>query len=299
MRIGVAVGELQPSLGSIADEARAAADGGLAGIWMAQRSGLDALTTAAVVGHRVPGIELGTAVVPTYPRHPLALAAQALTVQDATGGRLTLGLGVSHRQIVEGQFGLSFERPARHLREYLSALMPLLRGETVTIEGETLKAVGTVDIAGVAAPSVLVGALGPAMLKVAGELTDGTIAAWATASALSEYLVPTISRAAGTKTPRVVASTLVCVTSRPDDHKAAVAENFSVINQVPAYRAMLDRGAAAGPQDAVVFGDESSVERQLQRLLDAGATDFALMPFGDAEEQARTNALLAELSATD
>ncbi|GGP01855.1 LLM class F420-dependent oxidoreductase [Nonomuraea glycinis] len=284
-----------PSLEAVVDQFQGAAKAGFAGVWVGQRTGRDALTTLAVAGCRTPGVELGTAVVPTYPRHPLVLAAQALTVQEVVGGRLSLGLGVSHRHIIEEQYGYSFDRPARHLREYLSVLVPLLRGESVSYGSETLTAVGAVDVA-VAPPSVLVGALGPAMLRVAGELADGTVTTWATASALAEHVVPVITKAAGARTPRVVASTVVCVTSREDDHRAWVTENFAMVGQLPVYRAMLDRGHAAGPQDTVIIGDEAVVERQIRRLFDAGATELVAVLLGSEEEQARTTALLAALS---
>ncbi len=296
MRIGVFVDEMGPSLETVIDQSQAAAEAGFAGVWLGQRTGRDALTTLALAGRQTPGIELGTAVVPTYPRHPLALAAQALTVQEAVGGRLTLGLGVSHQYIIEGQYGYSFDRPARHLREYLSALVPLLRGESVTYQGETLKAVGAVDVAAATPPSVLVGALGPAMLRVAGELADGTITTWATPSALAEHIVPTITKAAGRRTPRVIASTVVCVTSHEDDRRAWVTENFGMVGQLPIYRAMLDRGHATGPQDTVVIGDEAVVERQIRQLFDAGATELVVVLLGSEEEQARTTALLTDLS---
>ncbi|MFC0105899.1 TIGR03564 family F420-dependent LLM class oxidoreductase [Kibdelosporangium aridum] len=296
MRIGLGVDEMGPSLETVVDRFRAAAATGLAGVWLAQRTGRDALTTLAVAGRQVPGIELGTAVVPTYPRHPLSLAAQALTVQEAVGNRLTLGLGVSHRHIIEDQYGYSFDRPARHLREYLSALVPLLRGESVSYKGETLKAVGAVDIPAVAPPSVLVGALGPAMLRAAGELADGTIATWATATGLADYVVPTITRAAGRNVPRVVAATVACVTSHEDDRRAWVAENFGMVGQLPSYRAMLDRSQAAGPEDAVLVGDETTVEHQIRQLFDASATELVVMPLGSQDEQTRTIGLLADLA---
>ncbi|GAA3115998.1 TIGR03564 family F420-dependent LLM class oxidoreductase [Nonomuraea salmonea] len=296
MRIGLFVDEKGPSLDVIVDQSRAAATAGFAGVWLGQRDGRDALTTLAVAGRQVSGIEFGTAVVPSYPRHPLTLAAQALTVQEAVGGRLSLGLGVSHRHIIEEQYGLSFDRPVRHLREYLSALVPLLKGETVTYKGETLQAAGAVDIAAAAPPSVLVGALGPAMLRVAGELADGTITTWANAAALADHIVPAITRAAGRRTPRVVVSTVVCVTSHEDDRRQWVAENFGMVGQLPSYRAVLDRGRAAGPQDTVVIGDEIVVERQIDRLFDAGATELVVMLLGSADEQARSTALLADLA---
>ncbi|MEU8401646.1 LLM class flavin-dependent oxidoreductase [Nonomuraea sp. NPDC048892] len=141
-----------------------------------------------------------------------------------------------------------------------------------------------------------VGALGPAMLRVAGELADGTITTWATASALADHIVPEITKAAGGRTPRVVAGTIVCVTSHEDERRAWVAENFGMVGQAPIYRAMLDRGHAAGPQGAVVIGDETAVERQIRRLFDAGATELVALPLGSEEEQARTTALLADLA---
>ncbi|WP_035855759.1 TIGR03564 family F420-dependent LLM class oxidoreductase [Cryptosporangium arvum] len=296
MYIGLALNDFGLSLPEVAEQARAAAKVGLSGVWLSQLAGRDALTTVALAGHDVPGIELGTAVVPTYPRHPLTLAAQALTVQEAVGGRLTLGVGVSHRPIVEGQFGYSFDRSARHLREYLSALVPLLHGESVEVRGETLTAVGAVGVPLAAAPSVLVGALGPAMLRVAGELTDGTVVTWATPAALSDYVVPEISKAAGARTPRVVTAVPVGLTSHPEELRGWAAENFAMVAQLPSYRAILDRGGAAGPQDTVVAGDETTVERELRRHLDAGATDIVAILLGSGADRTRTIEFLAALT---
>ncbi|MEU3039110.1 MULTISPECIES: TIGR03564 family F420-dependent LLM class oxidoreductase [Streptomyces] len=298
MRIGIVVDEAGPSLGAVLDQTRAAAAAGFDGVWLSQRTSRDALTTLAVAGREVPGIELGTAVVPTYPRHPLALAAQALTVQEAVGGRLVLGVGVSHRAVVEGQYGYSFDRPARHLRGYLSALMPALRGERVSYRDETLTAIGEVQVPTRGAPTVLVGALGPAMLRVAGELADGTITTWATPTAVADHIVPTITKAAGRRTPRVVASVPVCLTAREDRLRAWAAENLAAVADLPSYRAILDRGGAAGPQDAIVLGDEVRVEQQIRRLFDAGATDVVAALLGSREEQTRTAELLTALTGS-
>ncbi len=144
-------------------------DAGIQTAWASQIFGYDALTALAAVGREVPGIDLGTAVVPTYPRHPVMLAAQALTVQAATGGRLTLGIGLSHQVVIENVFGQSFDKPARHMKEYLSILVPLLEGEQVSFAGETLSAstFGPLQI-DAPAPPVLVAALGPTMLRIAG-----------------------------------------------------------------------------------------------------------------------------------
>ena len=252
MHIGTTVG-LQlagpQSLDDVVDEVRHVADLGLTDAWWSQNLGWDALSAIAVAGGLVPGIGLGTAVVPTSPRHPLALASQALTVQAAVGGRLTLGVGPSHAPIIEGAFGLPFDRPAAHTREYLSALVPLLRGEAVDVRGEQLRVAGQITVPHVPAPTVLLAALGPTMLRIAGELTDGTIATWTGVRTLSEHIVPRIgaaASAAGRPAPRVLVSVPVGVTDDPDGTRAWAAERF---------------GAADGP--AELPGDARSRGRGL------------------------------------
>jgi F420-dependent oxidoreductase-like protein len=215
MRIGLSIDDRGLAHDDLVAEVRDAAAAGFAGFWLGQHTAGDALTSLAVAGSAAPGIGVGTAVVPTYPRHPLALAAQALTVQAATGNRLDLGLGTSHRMIIEGQLGYSFDKPARHLREYLTVLRPLLRGESVDFRGETLTAAGQLGIPGATAPSLLVAALGPVMLRVAGELADGTITVWAGANALDKHVLPELLRTA--TDPRVVAMVSVCVTADEAD----------------------------------------------------------------------------------
>ncbi|WP_262402534.1 TIGR03564 family F420-dependent LLM class oxidoreductase [Actinomadura sp. CNU-125] len=196
MRIGLFTVAGGAPLDDLVGQARAARDAGLASTFYGHASSFDALMTAALAGREVPGIEVGTAIVPTYPRHPLTVAGQALAAQAMTGGRFTLGVGPSHPPIIEGWYGLPYERPARHVREYLTALRPLLRGEDVAYRGETLTAAGTVDAPGATPPSVIVSALGPAMLRVAGELADGTVTTWTDVAAIGDHVVPAITRAA-------------------------------------------------------------------------------------------------------
>jgi F420-dependent oxidoreductase-like protein len=300
MRIGIAADDSfgPVTLDETVRKVQAAAAAGFATAWWAQLFNWDALTTIAVVGAQVPGIALGTAVVPTYPRHPLMLASQALTVQAAVGNRLRLGIGPSHRALMEDLYGYSYERPARHVREYLTALGPLLRGESVSYQGETVRAVGQLQVPGAEAPSVLLAALGPAMLKIAGELTDGTITAWTGPRTIAGHIIPTIrdaARAAGRPEPQIVANGLISVTSDPDGARVLVAERFGMAGQTPSYRAMFDREGVAGPADLVMVGDETAVERQLRRYAEAGVTEFLAYPFGSAEEQARTIDLLGAL----
>ncbi|MEV5716927.1 LLM class flavin-dependent oxidoreductase [Amycolatopsis mediterranei] len=192
MRIGTNVGmeiDDPKTTADIVDEVRRTAELGLGGAWWAERHTADALTAATVAGLAVPELPLGTAVVTTYPRHPMTLASQALSVQAAIGNRLTLGIGPGHRQRIESVFGLRFERPGRHTREYLSVLMPLLRGETVEFNGEMYQVTGQTRTPGALPPSVLLAALGPVMLRIAGDLADGTVAVWTEAYERSELML--------------------------------------------------------------------------------------------------------------
>ncbi len=182
MRIGVSLpdpsgpdAQGRPALGQVRDALRRAADDGFPSAWMNNIFGLDALTALAVAGSQVPGIELGTAVVPTYPRHPAALAQQALTVAAATDGRLTLGVGTSHEIVIRDMFGYDFSKPVEHTREYLSILRPLLHGEPAKVHGNQLSADITLAIPAPTPVPLLIAALGPRMLRLAAEYADGTV----------------------------------------------------------------------------------------------------------------------------
>ncbi|TCC10501.1 TIGR03564 family F420-dependent LLM class oxidoreductase [Kribbella soli] len=295
MRIGMAFGDVRgrAPLTEITRQIQEAATAGVASAWVTHGVGWDALTTLAVAGPTAPGIELGTAVVPFPQRHPLVLAKQALTVQAAIGNRLTLGIGAGIARMVSTMYGLPTDRPTRRMREYLEVLRPLLRGETVDHHGETYTAVGAIDLPGTEAPSVLLAALGPAMLKVAGELADGTITWMTGPQTLSKHVVPSITRASGSRTPRIVAGLGVCLTSAEDAVRARFAEQFGLAGQVPEYRAMLDREGVDGPADVLIVGDEGSIAKQLAQIGDTGVTDLMLAPIGTPEEQDRTTALLS------
>lgn len=302
MRIGIGLDERGMTLNEVTGWARAAADAGLAGFWLGEHRAWDPLTALAVAAREAPGIELGTAVALTYARHPLTLAAHALTVQAASGNRLTLGLGPSHAALIEGQYGLSFDRPARHVREYAEALGPLLRGEPVAYDGETLHATGEIIAPGTSTPPLLISALGPVMLRLAGELADGTVLAWAGPKAIEDYVAPAIARAAeaaGRPAPRIVATPLTLVTGDPDAARRRIAADFGMAATLPSYRAMLDRGGAAEITDVVAVGDEATVERELRRYADAGATDVVAMLVGEPEEQRRTLSAMAGIGGRD
>jgi F420-dependent oxidoreductase-like protein len=303
MRIGILATETggDQALTRLSDDVRRAADDGLASVWLSNVFGFDALTALAVAGNRVPGIELGTAVVPTYPRHPAALAQQALTAALAVGpGRLSLGIGLSHKIVIEDMYGYSFEKPARHMREYLSALLPLLDGSPAHVDGSTLSAHIGLSVPKAGKVPVLLAALAPRMLELAGAQTDGTVL-WMTGTAtVRDYVVPAISAAAaaaGRPAPRIVCCLPVAVTSDPAAARASAAEMFAIYGQLPSYRAMLDREGAAGPGDVAVVGDEDAVSAQMAALAAAGVTDFVAAEFARGQDRDRTRSLLKKVIA--
>jgi 5,10-methylenetetrahydromethanopterin reductase len=302
MRIGLS--PPIPGSGSVDDvvaSARQAADDGFSTYWMAQVFGLDALTALTVVGREVSGIELGTAVVPTYPRHPWVMAQQALTTQAAIGNRLALGIGLSHKVVIEGMWGISFDKPVRHLREYLEVLVPLSKGETIEMQGTTVTARGTLAVPGAAPFPVLVAALGPQLLELAGRLADGTITWCVGPKTLADFTVPTISAAAadaGRAVPRVVAMFPVGVTTDPAGAQERLGRGLSVYGQLPSYRAMLDREGAEGAADLAIVGSEQEVADRIAHLKELGVTDLGAVPVsGNSDEASQTRELLRRLGA--
>ncbi|MFD0686770.1 TIGR03564 family F420-dependent LLM class oxidoreductase [Actinomadura fibrosa] len=299
MRIGLFSLAGGVPLDELAQQARAAADAGLSSFFLGQLNGWDAVMAAAVAGRETPGIEVGTAVVPTYPRHPLALAGQALTAQAITGGRFTLGIGPSHRQVIEEAHGIPYARPARHVREYLTVLRPLLAGEEVAYQGETLAAHGTVEAPGATPPPVIISALGPAMLKVAGELADGVVTTWTGADAIADHIGPSVTKAAdaaGRPAPRVLAGVVAALTGDPDGVRRELAEQLGFASSFPGYRAHLDRQGLSGVHETVVAGGEREVADALRRFADAGATDLLISPRGEGAARADLLALAANLA---
>lgn len=303
MRIGIhagATGRSDNAIDELIATARQASEAGL-DLWMGQLGDLDALTALAVVGHEVPGLRVGTAVVPTYPRHPLVTAMQALTVQAATSGSLVLGIGLSHQVVIEGSYGLSFSKPLRHMREYLEILMPVLQTGKVEFQGEELTArtLGPVRVAGAEPPPVVVAALGTQMLNLTGRMADGTALWMVGPKTLGDHIVPTITKAAeqaGRPAPRVIVGLPVSVTSDVEGARERAASSFGFYDNLPSYKAMLDREGVTGPAEVAVVGDEDAVAASLRQLGEGGATDLSLAPFGSREDRGRTLALLSELA---
>lgn len=305
MRIGIGIGEVSGNpvtIDELVGQTQAAERDGFASAWFANIFGVDAILAAAICGRETSRIEVGTAVVPTYPRHPAAMAQQALSASAAARGRFTLGIGLSHQLVIEGMFGLSFAKPYSHMREYLAVLAPLLREGKVDFAGEEFRVQATFSVTGATPPPLLVAALAPKMLRLAGSVADGTITWMTGPKTLREHTIPTIGEAAakaGRSAPRVVAGLPIAVTEDVAAAREIAGRAFQVYGFLPSYRAMLDREGAAGPADVAVVGDESAVGEQIARLGEIGVTDLlaTIYPVGDdaAASVARTRRLLVSL----
>jgi F420-dependent oxidoreductase-like protein len=266
--------------------------------WFGQIPSGDALTAAALAGRSTSRIEIGTAVVPTYSRHPFTMASQALTVQTAAGGRFALGVGPSHRPLVEGMWGISYDRAALHVREYLSVLRPLIHECRVAFSGEMYRVSAALQIPDPQPCPILISALAPMMLRTAGELSDGTITWMTGPKTIESHIVPRINaaaEAAGRPRPRIVVPLPFAVTDDATAARERAASAFQFYGLLPNYRRVLDREGATGPQDVAIVGNESQVEAELRALAAIGATDFAAVIFAAGDNHAASFARSREL----
>ncbi len=279
-------------------------DEGFRRLWMSQMPyEADLLTVLAVALREVDGIEVGTDVVPIQNQHPMQMAQRALTVSLATGGRLTLGLGMTHQAVTEGMWGIPWDKPVRRLNEYLDGLLPLLAGEAADATGETVTTRGALMIPDAPRPDVYIAALGPQLLKIAGRRTAGTCTWMTGPKTLAGHVSPTLRQAAAdagrpTGAVRVVAALPVSVTDNVDGARRQAAEQFGMYGYLPSYRAMLDREGYAGPEDAAIIGDEATVKDLLEELSAAGVDEYVGATFDASPEgRARTRAVLRTLDA--
>lgn len=316
MRIGVMIGPERGRYATKVDRLRAdsrwAEEAGFASVWIPQiPDDFDALTAVALAGAATSRIELGTAVVPIQSRHPIALAQQALSTQAVCGGRLSLGLGVSHHWVIEDMLGLPYERPAATMRDYLDVLDAALHGPgTVDVENDHFRVHNPLDITDVTPTPVLLAALGPVMLRLAGERTDGTILWMADEKAIASHVAPAITRAAetaGRPAPRVVAGIPVCLCA-DDEIETAVARTNRILAEAevsPNYQRLLDHGDAQTVGDILAAGSESTIEKRFRAFADAGVTDLSLriVPIGNGRGELvasmqRTRAFLASFEGS-
>jgi len=294
----IAVFGFDPTVEALETSLREAAEQGFPSFWMPQIFGMDALTAIAVAAKDVPNIKVGTSVIPTYPRHPMVLAQQALTTQSVIGGRLQLGIGLSHQPVVEGMWGISFDKPVRHMSDYLSILTPLLNDRRVSFSGEALTGRGEITPPPADAPPVLVAALGPQMLRLAGRVAAGTITWMTGPETIRTLTAPTINTAAqeaGRPAPEVMMGLPVCVTDDVDAARERADRDYAIYGQLPSYRAMLDREGAATPADVAIIGDAGEVAGRIAALADCGVTTFAASAFGSPDELAATREVMISL----
>src|SRR5262249_21566554 len=285
MRIGIGIGDIAGAPadvdGLVAQAKRAEADGFASG-WFANIFGMDAIMAAAVFGRETTRIELGTAVRPACPRRPAAMAQGALSAQAVGRGGFPLGVGLSHQLVIEPMLGLSFAKPYSHMKEYLSVLGPLIRGGSVQFTGDEFRVSASVSVPGATPCPILVAALAPRMLALAGRETEGTIPWMTGPRTVRDHPVPRIreaAAAAGRPAPRIVVGLPVAVTAEVAAARESAARGFQIYGMLPSYRAMLDREGAEGPADVAIVGDATAVGAALDRLAGAGGTGFLPLPF--------------------
>ncbi|OBK00476.1 TIGR03564 family F420-dependent LLM class oxidoreductase [Mycobacterium sp. 1245852.3] len=303
MRIGLMVGSDKERsradrLAGLIDDGVAAESDGFTAFWMPQVPGyLDALTAVALIGQATDRIEIGTAVVPIQTRHPMIMAQQALTTQVACGGRFTLGIGPSHHWIVNSQLGLPYDRPARLMGDYLDVLLASFAGPgTVDVDNEYYCVHSPVDVTDAFEVPVLLSALGPTMLQLAGERAGGTVLWMADERAIADHVVPRLTAAAaraGRPAPRIVAGVPValCSNSEADEARGYASEVLGHADFSPNYVRLLQHGDAEDVGDTMAAGDEATVLERLRRYRDAGVTDLAvrIVPLGkDIDERTKS-----------
>jgi F420-dependent oxidoreductase-like protein len=305
MRIGLSGGGV--GIDRMVQQAVDAEAEGFSALWYPGSAGGDPLVAMALAGRATERIELGTSVLQTYPCHPALQASRTMAAAAGMGRPgFVLGVGPSHQPVIEGVYGQRYDHPGRHTEEYVTILTALLHGEAVNFDGEDLHLhAGAAAVKPDPPVPVLVAALAPRLLRVAGSLADGTVLWMANAKAIESHVAPRIraaAAAAGKPEPRIVAGLPVAVHDDEAEARRVAGEQFTIYGGLPNYRRILDAGGAAGPADAALAGDEASVAAQIERLFSAGATDVWAAPFPvGTDRQAsrqRTRALLRELATS-
>jgi F420-dependent oxidoreductase-like protein len=313
MRIGLMLGpergQYRHKVARLIADAEAAEQAGFTSLWVPQIPGdFDAFTMITLLGRATQRVELGTAVLPIQTRHPIAMAQEVLSNQAVCEGRFTLGLGASHHWVIEGMLGLPYERPAHQVRNYLEVLNAALAGPgTVDVENDGYRVHSPIDVTDHAPTPIVLAALAPVMLRVAGELASGTILWMADERAIAEHIVPRITRAAagaGRPAPRVIAGVPVALCPK-DEVDAAREWSNRVLGHAeysPNYQRLLEHGDATDVGDILAAGEESAVVERLRAFRDAGATDLAVRVLALGSDRAarlesrrRTLAFLASL----
>jgi len=301
MRFSILIGAQGEPVDRLLEAAVACDEAGVDGIWYGQFLGYDAPTIAASAAARTSRVVPGVSVVVARPRHPIAVAAQAQTVNALSGHRFRLAVGLSHRSTIEGIYGLDFPSPAKYLREYLHVLRELIEMRPVDFEGEYVSAHAQLAIPEAGPLPLFTGALGPLALEVTGELADGTVTYLAGPRTIEAHVVPRLAAGAargGRPSPQVAASVPVLATHDADAVVSRLHDFTRFHAMLPEYQRIIEREGVAHPGDMGLVGDAETIRAGIVRLRDAGATEFAAALFGDRDEQLRTIRVLGEVAAT-
>ncbi|HAK63990.1 MAG TPA: LLM class F420-dependent oxidoreductase [Alphaproteobacteria bacterium] len=303
MKIGINTAGIGPeaTIDGLIAQAKRVEQMGFDSLWIANMFGLEAIMAMALIGRETSRIKLGTAVVPTYPRHPMVMAQMAATAQAASKGRFILGIGLSHKPVIEGALGMSFDKPARHMREYLQVLGPLLRNEKVQFAGELYKTNGQISVAESQGVPLVVAALGDVMLKIAGTLADGTITWMVGPKTLENHIIPKITKAAKEApkpAPRIVAGMPFALVPDKEAVRDRLERGLKMYGTLASYRAMLDKEGLKGPADLACAGGEKELRASIQRLRDIGVTDLNCTLLGVGDRDATLQFLQSELKQT-
>lgn len=270
---------------------------GIDNAWLSHIFSFDSITTLALIGRETTRLGLGTAVTPSYPRHPTAMAQQAMTAAAACEGRFTLGIGLSHQIVIENMLGLSYARTASHMEEYLQVLMPAIRGEQISFDGEEFRVHAQFNVPGSEAPPVVVAALGPRMLNITGRLADGTTTWMTGPKTLRDHIIPNLrqaAQAAGRAEPRVVCGLPIVLTDDKAEARRHIDKLMAIYPTLPSYQAMLQREGAGSAADIALIGNSSELQQQLAELRKIGVSDFnALVAAPKASDFDKTLEFLA------
>ena len=269
--------------------ARRTADADMSGYWVPQLFGPEILTALAAIGREVPNIELATGIVQTYSRNPMVLAQQALTVQQLVDGRLTLGLGLGHKEAIEGLWKQSYDRPIAHLREFLDTLTVLLDGGG-----------GLLQFEGTPAPPLVIAGLSPKLINIAATQATGVMTWLLSPKSVHEWATVPMTEAtsaAGRAAPRIVAGTFISVTDDVARVREDWSDTFAFHTSLDAYKAILERQGASHPIDTAPFGSAGEVEDALHAYIEAGATEISVSPVGNPDEVDRAFELLGRLAS--
>jgi len=304
IRIGIGCGDSgRESVDALVGKVKQAEAAGFQAAWIPSFFQFDCLTFAALAGRETGRIEIGTAVAVTHSRHPYYMAQQAASTHAACGGRFVLGLGPSHRVVIENMLGLSYAKPGRHVREYLEVVGALSRDGKVAFEGELYRVNATLQVEGGTPFPTLIGGLGPMMRELAGRLADGSVTWMTGPKTLGDVIAPEVARAAsgaGRPAPRIVSGFPIVLTNAVDSARTVASKLFAMYGTLPSYRAMLDHEGLDGPGDIAMIGDEAVLEAGIRRLADAGVTDLNANVIADGEDREgsikRTTEFLADLA---